>query len=102
MSLEEELEQKSHQLMDKQKQATTCKVWRIQGRGPGPAPPPPLLVLDQTEARRAEKIFWGDCPSPTPLSKGLYDRPPPTPPLCKGLDPALVSTEYSKELTVSD
>ena len=31
--------------------------WRIQGRGPGgPAPP---LFLDQTEARRAEKIFLG-------------------------------------------
>ena len=74
VSLEEELEQKSHQLMDKQKQATTCKVWRIQGRGPGPAPP--ILVLDQTEARRAEKIFLGDRP-PTPFSKGLDDRPHP-------------------------
>ena len=30
--------------------------WRIQGRGP--APPPPLF-LDQTEARRAEKILGG-------------------------------------------
>ena len=59
VSLEVELEQKSHQLMDKQKQVTTCKLWRIQGRGPGPAPPP-LFVSDQTEARRAEKIFLGD------------------------------------------
>ena len=36
------------------------KQWRIQGRGPGglrPAPPPPLF-LDQTEARRAEIIFF--------------------------------------------
>ena len=96
VSLEEELEQKSHQLMDKQKQATTCKVWWIQGRGPGPAPPPPPPPLDQTEARRAEKILLGDCP-PTPLSKGLDDPPPP---LSQGLDPALVSTEYGKELTV--
>ena len=32
--------------------------WRIQGRGPGGAHPP--LFLDQTEARRAEKIFGGD------------------------------------------
>ena len=45
--------------------------WRIQGRGPGgPAPP---LFLDQTEARRAEKI-WGGGTGP-PLSQGLDDRP---------------------------
>ena len=25
-----------------------------------PAPSPPPLIFDQTEARRAEKIFWGD------------------------------------------
>ena len=70
------------------------------GEGPGTCPPP-LLFLDQTEARRAEKIFLGDRP-PTPLSKGLDDRPPPPPPppLSQGLDPALLSTEYSKELTV--
>ena len=43
------------------------KQWRIQGRG---AP----LVLDQTEARGAEKMFLESSP---PLSKGLDDRPPP-------------------------
>ena len=52
--------------------------WRIQGRGPPP------LFLDQTEARRAEKIF-GETTLP-PLSKGLDDRAPP---LSQGLDPAL-------------
>ena len=34
--------------------------WRIQGRGPGGPAPLPLL-LDQTEARRAEKnknLYW--------------------------------------------
>ena len=51
VSLEEELEQKSHQLMDKQKQA----------------------VLDQTEARRAEKVFL-ETANHTPLSRGLDDR----------------------------
>ena len=53
------------------------------GEGPrGPAPP---LFLDQTEARRAEKLFWGDRPSP--LSKRLDDRHPQPP--SQGLDPAL-------------
>ena len=37
------------------------------------------LFLDQTEAQRAEKIFWGECP-PTP----------PPPPLFQGLDRALL------------
>ena len=42
--------------------------WRIQGRGLVP------LFLDQTEARRAEKSFFGDR---APLvSLGLDDRPP--------------------------
>ena len=51
--------------------------------GEGPEGPGLPLVLDQTEARRAEKIF-------------LEDRPPPylrvwmtSPPLSHGLDPAL-------------
>ena len=41
--------------------------WRIQAKGP-------LLFLDQTEARRAEKVFWRPPPA---LSKGLDDRPHP-------------------------
>ena len=46
-----------------------------QGRDPGARTP---LLLDQTEARRAEKIFLGD--QALPLSKGLDDRAP-IPPL---------------------
>ena len=49
--------------------------WRNQGRFPGGAGHP--LFLDQTETRRAEKIFLGDRP---PLSKGLDDLDPPPPP----------------------
>ena len=41
--------------------------WRIQAKGP-------LLSLDQTEARRAEKVFWRP---PFALSKGLDDRAQP-------------------------
>ena len=37
------------------------KQWRIQGRGPGAASP---LFLDQTEARRAEKMFFETAPPP--------------------------------------
>ena len=36
--------------------------WGIQGRGLRPPP----LSFDQNEARRAEKIFWGDGPPPPP------------------------------------
>ena len=45
----------------------------------------PLLFLDQTEARRAEKLFWRPPPA---LSQGLDDRAH-LPPLSQGLDPAL-------------
>ena len=40
--------------------------------------PPPPLFLDQAEARRVEKIFWGD--RPPSLSEGLDDPQPPPPP----------------------
>ena len=52
-------------------------TWPVKNPGKGPAP----LFLDQTEARRAEKKFFGD-------------RPPPTPPLSQGLDPALVTNSW--------
>ena len=51
-----------------------------------PGEGPPFLCLDETEARRAKKYFFGDRPPP-PFSKDLDDRPPP--PLSQGLDPAL-------------
>ena len=42
----------------------------------------PPLVLDETKARGAKKIIFGDR---SPLSKGVDDRPL----LSQGLDPAL-------------
>ena len=45
------------------------RQWQIQGRGPGGGRPP--LSLDQGEARRAEKMFFGDRLPPPPLSQGL-------------------------------
>ena len=48
----------------------------FHGRGPGGLGPP--LVLDQTEDRRAQKIFLGDQASS--FSKGLDDPPPAPPP----------------------
>ena len=42
---------------------------------PGGATP---LILDQTEARKAEKKIF--CDRASPLSQGLDDRPPPPPP----------------------
>ena len=54
--------------------------------GPQGGPGTPLF-LDPTEARRAEKMVFGDR-SPLPsLSKVLDDRAPP---LSQGLDPALI------------
>ena len=63
--------------------------WQIQERGLR-GPGPPFLCLDETEARRAKKFFFGDWPPPPPVSKDLDDRPPP--PLSQGLDPALKSS----------
>ena len=45
---------------------------RIQGRDPGGLDP--LLFLDQTEAQRAEKIFFGD---PPPYQRFWMTVPPP-------------------------
>ena len=51
-----------------------CQHWRIQGRGPGgPALSP--LFLDQTEAPRAEKIFFGDRPLPPYLKVWIRHWP---------------------------
>ena len=58
-----------------------------KGGGLGGARLPPLL-LDQTEARRAEKVFFKTAP---PLSQGLGDSPhtPPPPSPSEALDPSL-------------
>ena len=47
------------------------------GEGPG-VPSPSLfpLLLDQTEARRAKKIFWETTPLPATYHRGLDDRAP--------------------------
>ena len=37
--------------------------------GEGPGGPGPPLVLDQTEARRAEKTVFGDLPPPPLISR---------------------------------
>ena len=44
--------------------------------GEGPAPPPPLF-LDQTEARRAEKYFFGDQLTPLPHIRVWMTALPP-------------------------
>ena len=44
-----------------------------------PGEAPPRSFLDQTGARRAKKIFFGD-QAPPALSKALDDRAPPPPP----------------------
>ena len=54
-------------------------------RGASPPPPSPPFVLDQIEARRAEKKFFFR-PHPN-LSQGLDDRALP---LSEGLDPPLL------------
>ena len=53
-------------------------------RGPNPSPPPPLL-LDQTEARRAEINFFGD--QAPPYLRVWMTAPFPRPPnLSEGLN----------------
>ena len=49
-------------------------------RGPNPSPPPPPLLLDQTEARRAEINFFGDQAPPylRVWMTAPFPRPPPT------------------------
>ena len=46
------------------------RQWQIQGKDRGARP---SLFVDQNEARRAEKMFFGDrlAPTPTALSQGL-------------------------------
>ena len=59
-------------------------LYQNSGGSRGGAAPPPALFLDQTEARRAKKCFFGDRPFPHPN--------PPLPQLSQGLDPTLQNT----------
>ena len=45
--------------VEKQLPTPNLQQWRIQGRGPG-GQAPSALCLDQTEARRAQKMFLGN------------------------------------------
>ena len=54
----------------------------------GPGGPGLPIILDQTETRGAEKIFFGDRP-PLPQSKNLDDLDPP---LSQDLDPTQLFT----------
>ena len=65
------------------------------GKGTG-APGLPLFY-DQTEARRAKKLFLETAPSPF-LSKGLDDRAPH---LSQDLDPAMTHVTKRKRLCCS-
>ena len=60
--------------------------WLIQGRGRGGGGPAPPLIVgpNRGPAEGPKKFFWGPAP-PAPLSKGLFDPPPPSPgPLSQG------------------
>ena len=46
---------------------------------PGEGQGGPPLVLDQTEAQRAEKNFFGDCPPFPPYLRVWMTAPPPPP-----------------------
>ena len=71
---------------------TEKSSFSVADPGEGPGGPTPPLLLDQTEARRAEQKIWRpglrlaqdlDDPPPTPRA------PPPPPPVSQGLHPAL-------------
>ena len=54
------------------------RAYSVADLGEGPGWPGPPLFLDQTEALRAEKKFFGD--RPLHLSQDLDDRPHQPPP----------------------
>ena len=72
-------------------QSLSVIQWRIQGRDPGGAGHP--LVLDQTETRKAEKLFL-ETGSPLPHLRVWRTWTPP--PLSQGLDLALLCTYQCK------
>ena len=66
--------------------------------GKGSRRPPPALLLDQTEDRRAEKI-WGRNPPPY-LRVWMTAPPPPASPLSHGLGPALANENFVRTANV--
>ena len=62
----------------------------VEDPGEWPRRPAPPLFLDQTEARRAEIIFWETAPPPTYLRVWMTG-----PSLSQGVDPALLQQVYS-------
>ena len=61
------------------------------GEGPGEAAPPPPYFKTKLKPEGPKKNFFKGRPPSPPLSKGLDDRPPPSPhpSYLKGLDRAL-------------
>ena len=54
---------------------------RLKGKGPSVYSQPQWrMLLDQNETRRPPKNFFR--PALRPLSQGLDDQPPPSPPIC--------------------
>ena len=87
------LDYTGHSLKKNQYVSTSSKVQLCKhsggSRGGARRGPPTPLHLDQTEARRAEKIFFGGPPPPPPpplISGSGWLAPPP---LLEDLDPPL-------------
>ena len=64
------------------------------GEGPASPPPPPPPILDQTEARRAEKIFWR-LAFPPYLKIWMSAQPPP-PPLIGRSESSIEANRWNK------
>ena len=74
------------------KALSDCRYcWQASGGSRGGARPPSPLFLDQTEARRAEKIYCDRPPPPLISGSGWSPPPPPPPPphLSEGQNPPL-------------
>ena len=67
-----------------------CKDMAVADLGEGPGGlVPPLIFRPKWGPKGWKSFFWGR-PTQTPLTQGLDDRPPPSPPLLsEGLDPSL-------------
>ena len=58
-------------------------------RGGARGAPAPPVFLDQSKARRVEKIIWRPPPPPASYHRICMTAPPPPPSISRGLDPAL-------------